>query len=211
MYAKKNSGMKVVATLLAIALLIGGVIGGTVAWLIAQTQTVTNTFTVGNITIDLEETVGTEGVKSAKNQAVTNNNFKIVPGATQEKDPVVTVEQGSEKCYVYVCVENNLVLGTTTVGTLNIDTAKWEAIGTTGNKTVYRYSEVVDAAAADKELPVFTTVSYANTITAGDMTTLANKTIVISAYAHQSENLTDGTTTTDAAAKAHFGITSTNP
>lgn len=211
MYAKKNSGMKVVATLLAIALLIGGVVGGTVAWLIAQTQTVTNTFTVGNITIDLEETVGTEGVKSAKNQAVTNNNFKIVPGATQKKDPVVTVEQGSEKCYVYVCVENNLVLDTTTVGTLNIDTAKWVAIGTTGNKTVYRYFEVVDAAAADKALPVFTTVSYANTITAGDMTTLANKTIVISAYAHQSENLTDGTTTTDAAAKAHFGITSTNP
>lgn len=211
MYAKKNSGMKVVATLLAIALLIGGVVGGTVAWLIAQTQTVTNTFTVGNITIDLEETVGTEGVKSAKTQAVTNNNFKIVPGATQEKDPVVTVEQGSEKCYVYVCVENNLVVGTTTVGTLDIDTDKWKAIGTTGNKTVYRYSDVVDAAAADKALPVFTTVSYANTITAGDMTTLANKTIVISAYAHQSENLTDGTTTTDAAAMTHFGITSANP
>lgn len=201
---------KIVAIVLVAVLVFGCGVGTTLAWLIDQTNTVTNTFAVGNITIDLQETVGTE-VKSAKTENVVNNNFKIVPGASQEKDPVVIVRKDSEKCYVYVCVVNNLVVNGTTVGTLNIDSTKWTEIGTDGNKIVYRYFEVVDAEVAEKELPVFTTVSYANTITAADMTNLENATIVVSAYAHQSENVTDGITVIDAAAKTHFGITTANP
>lgn len=209
MYAKKNSGKKIVVTLLAVVLLIGCTVGGTLAWLSAQTSTVTNTFAVGNINIDLEETIN--GTKtSAKTSDVTNNNFKIVPGATESKDPVVTVEKGSEKCYVYVCVENNLVVNDTIVGTLNIDSSKWTTVATSGNKTVYRYYQVVDASAADVELPVFTTVTYSSDINASNINTLKDKTIAISAYAHQSENVSDYNTTTDAAAMTHFGVTTGN-
>ena len=208
---KNNVSMKVVTLVLAAVLVFGCAVGGTLAWLIAQTNTVTNTFAVGNIVIDLQETVngvnGQDQKESAKTQAVTNNNYKIVPGASQTKDPTVIVEKGSETCYVYVCVENNLVVNGTIVGALNIDAAKWSVVGTQGNKTVYRYKEAVDATSGNVTLPVFTTVSYANTITVADMKTLKDKTVVISAYAHQSENVEDGTTTTDAAAKAHFGLT----
>lgn len=204
---KNNVSMKVVTLVLAAVLVFGCAVGGTLAWLIAQTNTVTNTFAVGNIVIDLQETVNGQK-ESAKTQAVTNNNYKIVPGASQTKDPTVIVEAGSEKCYVYVCVENNLVVNGTIVGTLNIDTpSTWRVVGISGNKTVYCYKEAVDATSGNVTLPVFTTVSYANTITVADMTTLKDKTVVISAYAHQSENVEDGTTTTDAAAKAHFGLT----
>ena len=50
MYAKKKSvSMKVVVLLLAVVLLIGCTIGGSVAYLMANTNTVTNTFVVGNI------------------------------------------------------------------------------------------------------------------------------------------------------------------
>lgn len=201
----KKNAKKVILAVLAVVLVFGCGVGATLAWLIAQTNTVTNTFAVGNITIDLEETVGGQKA-SAKVNAVTNSNFKIVPGASEKKDPVVTVEKGSEKCYVYVCVENNLVVSGTTVGTLDIDTSKWEVVRTKDNKTVYRYEGVVDAAASDVELPVFNTVSYATSITVADMTTLKDKTIVISAYAHQSEHVDNGTTTTDAAALVHFGL-----
>lgn len=205
MYAKKNSGKKVVLTLLAIVLLISGAVGGTVAWLVSNTNTVTNTFTVGKITIDLEETINGNRT-SAKEAAVENEGFKIVPGASEAKDPVVTVEAGSEKCYVYVCVDNQLVIGGVTVGILDIDPQQWQNVCTNGTKTVYRYAEEVDAATADQELPVFTTVTYADTITAETISSLNGKNIVISAYAHQSENVTEGHTVTDSEAKAHFGI-----
>ena len=205
MYEKKNISMKVVTLVLTAVLVFGCAVGGTLAWLIAQTNTVTNTFAVGNITIDLEETVNGQK-ESAKVNAVANSNFKIVPGASEAKDPVVTVEEGSEACYVYVCVENNLVVGNTTVGTLNIDTSKWEVVGTKDNNTVYRYTEVVNAATGAVELSVFTTVSYADSITMADMTTLKDKTIVISAYAHQSQHVDGGIATTNAAALSHFGL-----
>ena len=207
----KKNVKKVILTVLAVALVFGCGVGATLAWLIAQTNTVTNTFAVGNITIDLQETVGTTGKHSAKLNPVTNNNFKIVPGASEAKDPTVIVEKGSEKCYVYVCVENNLVVNGTIVGTLNIDTpSTWRVVGTSGNKTVYCYKEAVDAAAAKVELPVFDTVTYADTIVVDDMDDLAGKTVVISAYAHQSEHVDNGTNTTDAEALEHFELSTSN-
>ncbi len=203
----KNNVKKVFLTVLVVVLVFGCGVGTTLAWLIAQTNTVTNTFAVGNITIDLQETVDGEPA-SAKRNPVKNDNYKIVPGASQSKDPKVIVEKGSEKCYVYVCVENNLVVNGTIVGTLNIDTLnKWRVVGTSGNKTVYCYKEAVDATNDNVKLPVFDTVTYADTIAVGDMDDLAGKTVVISAYAHQSENVGGGTTTTDAAALAHFKLT----
>jgi hypothetical protein len=206
----KKNVKKVILTVLAVVLVFGCGVGATLAWLVAQTNTVTNTFAVGNIAIDLQETVGTTGKQSAKLDSVTNNNFKIVPGASEAKDPTVIVEAGSEKCYVYVCVENNLVVNGKTVGTLDINTSTWEVIGTQDNKTVYRYYEVVDAANDKADLPVFTTVSYDKDISVGDMTILKDKTVVISAYAHQSEHVDNGTTTTDAEALAYFELSTSN-
>lgn len=117
MYAKKNSGMKVAATLLAIVLLISCAVGGTIAWLMDSTKEVTNTFTVGDINIDL-----TEAGTSAKNTPFTKDDFKIVPGATEEKDPEVTVKAGSEACYVFVKVtESN-----NETGTENLKYVTWE-------------------------------------------------------------------------------------
>ena len=77
--------------LLAVTLLIGCAIGGTVAWLTATTDTVTNTFTYGDINIELAETTG--------------DNYKIIPGVDISKDPKVTVEGGSEDCWLFVKVK----------------------------------------------------------------------------------------------------------
>lgn len=84
---KKSLNMKPIAMLLAIGLLVGSAIGGTLAWLTSTPDPVTNTFTVGNIEIDLTETY---------------DDFKMVPGCTINKDPVVTVEAGSEDAWVFV-------------------------------------------------------------------------------------------------------------
>ena len=84
---------KMFVTMLAVVLLVGCIIGGTVAWLTDQTDPITNTFTYGDINIELTESTG--------------KDYKIVPGVNIKKDPKVTIKGGSEPCYVFVKVEDN--------------------------------------------------------------------------------------------------------
>lgn len=89
---------KTVALLLAAVLVLGAAIGGTVAWLTDTTESVENTFTAGNVDIELAET---------KPEGQT---AKMVPGATIDKDPKVTVKANSEACYVFVKIEESATL-----------------------------------------------------------------------------------------------------
>lgn len=84
---------KALISVVALAVVFCCAIGGTIAWLTDQTQEVKNTFTVGNINIDLAETTG--------------ETYKMVPGNDLEKDPKVTVEADSEACYLFVKVEKS--------------------------------------------------------------------------------------------------------
>lgn len=88
---------KSLALFLSLALVIGGVIGGTMAWLTDKSSDLVNTFTNSDIAITLTET-------NAENNA---NSYKMVPGYTISKDPKVTVEAGSEKCYLFVKLEKS--------------------------------------------------------------------------------------------------------
>ena len=67
--------------------------GATLAWLTAKTSSVTNTFTYGDINIELKETTG--------------ESYKMVPGNTIAKDPKVTVKANSEACWLFVKVEKS--------------------------------------------------------------------------------------------------------
>ena len=89
MRTKKSIGTKAFVLLLTVVLLIGCAVGGTLAWLVTAPKTVTNTFTAGNINIDLKE---------------TKTDFKMVPGNYIEKDPIITVDGGSEPCWLFVKV-----------------------------------------------------------------------------------------------------------
>ncbi len=80
-----------IALVLAVFALMLGSVFGTLAWLTAESDTVTNTFTTSNITVTLKETTGTE--------------YKMVPGCEIRKDPEVTVATGSEPCYLFVKLE----------------------------------------------------------------------------------------------------------
>ena len=60
---------KLVVAMLAVTLLIGCAIGGTVAWLTDKTTAVTNTFTYGDINIELTEGVTAESkVRGAREE-----------------------------------------------------------------------------------------------------------------------------------------------
>lgn len=102
-YAASGKGrMKFVAALLAVILLMGSVAGGTVAWLIASSGSVVNTFTYGDINIKLEETDPETG-----NPEEEGNEYKMLPGIDIDKDPKVTVLKDSEDCWLFVRLEES--------------------------------------------------------------------------------------------------------
>lgn len=98
---------KVLALLLcAVALVVGSVMG-TLAYLTYTTEVVQNTFTVGNVTIDLDEAAVKEDGTYVTNEAnrVKSNKYHLLPGHTYIKDPTVTVKAGSDDCYVRMKVQ----------------------------------------------------------------------------------------------------------
>lgn len=99
----KRFNVKVIALLLALMLTVGGVIGGTVAWLIASPDPVVNTFTYGDINIELDET----DTKLDNDDDDTTNDYKMMPGQTITKDPVITVKDGSEDMWLFVKLEKS--------------------------------------------------------------------------------------------------------
>ena len=92
MYAKKSVSMKIVVLLLAVVLLIGCVAGGTLAYLMAKSSTVNNTFVAGEIgTLNLSETTG--------------NSYTVTPGVDITKDPTVTFDGNNVPAYLFVKIE----------------------------------------------------------------------------------------------------------
>lgn len=84
---------KKLTTVLAIVLVVALSVAGTYAYLTDKTGPVVNTFTVGNVNIDLTESTG--------------GFYKMVPGTTIGKDPKVTVKENSEDCWLFVKVEKS--------------------------------------------------------------------------------------------------------
>ncbi|MGL4738483.1 MAG: SipW-dependent-type signal peptide-containing protein [Cellulosilyticaceae bacterium] len=208
---------------LVAALLIGScAITGTVAWFTAS-EDITNTFTVGDISMKLDETcMGNEEGHEAGHRTPEGQSYKVIPGTTVTKDPRVTIAANSEKCYVFVAVENQLqVKGTTggntvLVGDITIDSKKWAQVpGSVGDKVIYQYigpqatDGVVDAGSAEKVLEdVFTGVKIdGEKVTAENIEALNNKKIIVQAYAHQSENITKEQVIANA--QAHFAKATT--
>ena len=151
---------KKILTLVACAVLLVCIsVGATLAYLQATTDTVTNTFVAGNVTVDDPTTDLNDGLDEAKVDVygnkiakvndkevavkqkdgkwvdanteadlgitgtpefvtrVINNQYKLVAGHTYIKDPTVHVRAGSEPCYVFVKVTNDIeaIEGTETI------------------------------------------------------------------------------------------------
>ena len=166
-------------------------IGGTIAWLTDSTQEVENTFTVGNIDITLKET-GTTLV-----DGVDTKSFKMVPGNVLEKDPTVTVEGGSEECWLFVEVTESENLDSFITYAIANDWTELDAVGEDGDVYAVVYRKV----AADEDDQVFAVLSGENggTVTVKDGVTKAmmndieedkatEPTLTFKAYAIQAAN-----------------------
>lgn len=88
-------------------LLVVASVFGTVAYMTSKDQ-VKNTFTVGKVAINLDEAKVTEDGKPVEGaDRVKENSYKLLPGLTYTKDPMVTVLDGSEASYVRMKVTFN--------------------------------------------------------------------------------------------------------
>lgn len=180
---RRSVSSRAFIALLALVLVIGCVAGGTVAWLVAKTEPVVNTFTYGNINIALAETTGEE--------------YKIIPGKDIPKDPKVTVEGGSEACYLFVKVEAS---GTFVTGKVTYAIDKdWTALpGVNGV-----YYRLVDAVTEDTAFSVLEgdKITVLDTLTKDDIKDIAasHPTLTFTAYAVQQENIADAAAAWEAA------------
>ena len=160
---RRRNTLKPMLIAMAVVLLLGCVTGGTLAWLTAKTDKVVNTFTVGDINIDLAES--------------PNLDLKMIPGHTITKDPVVTVKANSEKCYLFIKVTESdnfddfmsyAVIETTD------DVPAWNKV--TGQDGVYY--RVVEASNADQTFNVLVNnqVTVKDSVTKSDMNGLTTTT-----------------------------------
>lgn len=184
---------KGLALVLALTLLVVGVVAGTLAWLTAQTAPVVNTFTYGDINIDLTE---------------TNETYKMVPGYDIHKDPKAKVLAGSEECFLFVKLDESTNFDTY----LKYDIADdWTAL-TDVNGVYYRE---VKTAEMDKDYSVLKgdKVTVKDTVTKEQMNALDNgtaakPTLTITAYASQ---LYKNATTEFPVAEAWANVNPTTP
>ena len=187
---RRSVSSRAFIALLALVLVIGCVAGGTVAWLVATSDTVTNTFTYGDINITLAETTG--------------EDYKIIPGTNIAKDPKVTVAADSEACWLFVKVEETGTFVADKV-TYAIANGWTQGDGTEIPSNVY-YREVSaeDAKTGVNYYVLAGNATYPNGVitVSADLTKenipAANPTLKITAYAVQKENIT---TAADAWAK----------
>ena len=173
----------IIALALCLALALG--IGGTMAYLTATTTAVVNTFTIGNVGLELKVEKG--DLVDGKHQ------FKMIPGNTIEKDPTVTVTAGSEDCWLFV----KLVKANDFDTYLTYAMAEgWtELTGVEGVAGVY-YRKVTQSETA-QEFAVLANnqVTVKNTVVQSD--SFVAPTLTISAAAIQQANIADAKTAYD--------------
>lgn len=192
---------------------------GTMAYLTSADEVV-NTFTVGNVQIKLDEAAANAD-GSLYDQGVTRvkaNSYKLLPGHTYHKDPMVTVLKGSESSYIKMTVtftksaELDAIFAPAGADMTSIfngyDSSNWIAKGNTKDATAntrtyeFWYKEAVAAPDAPVALDaLFDEIVVPGSITNTQLATIEGMTITVNAYAIQA----DGFDTPEAAWAAYEG------
>ena len=203
---------KILVACLCVALAVLTIAGTTLAYLTSQ-ETVTNTFTVGKVEIKLDEAkANADGTLVPNADRVKENSYKLLPGHTYNKDPMVTVLKGSESSYIKMTVtftkaaELDAIFAPTGADLTSIfngyDSTNWIYKGntedTTANTRTYEfwYKEAVAAPTADVALDaLFDQIKAPDSLTNSDLNNLKDLKITVNAYAIQA----DGFATAEAA------------
>ena len=206
-----KTARKVLVLALCAVLLVSATIMGTMAYL-TSTDVVTNTFTVGNVQIKLDEAeANPDGSLVPNADRVKANSYKLLPGHTYNKDPMVTVLKGSESAYIKMTVTFTKSAALDAIfapdGGANMpsifkgyDSTNWIYKGNTedtkNDTRTYEfwYKEAVDAPNSDVALdPLFDKIVVPGTITNAQLATIEGMNITVNAYAIQADGFADAT------------------
>ncbi|MBR2912573.1 MAG: hypothetical protein IKC40_01460 [Oscillospiraceae bacterium] len=185
---EKRYGKKALILVSALTMAMTATVGGTVAWLVAKTDKVTNTFTYGDINIELEETDTSKTPNDEADQGDTDNDpntntYEMVPGTKIKKDPTITVEGDSEACWLFVELEESanfadFMTYEMTAGWTELEDGVWY------RTTTYKETDQEFGVLKNNE------VTVKDTITKADLNALTDTTyptLTVTAYAVQYE------------------------
>lgn len=185
------------ALLLALCavLLVAASVLGTMAYLTSRAE-VTNTFTVGSVSITLDEAPVDANGKETTGARVTTNSYKLMPGHEYDKDPTIHVAQNSEDCWLFVQITDEIaaIQDADTIAT-QMATNGWTLVDADAN--VYAHNAI---AKAGNNVVVFESFKIKGDVKNDALAAYANKTIKVIAYAVQA----DGFDTAAAAWTAAF-------
>ena len=186
---------KTIALALVLVMAFGVTMGGTFAYLTSQTEVVTNTFTIGNVKITLDEVkVDVYGAPLTGNDAGrgTANTYKLIPGHTYVKDPTIHVTKGSEEAWLFVKVVDEIVdIQDTKTVAAQMAANGWFAVN--GVDNVFAYNNKVDAREATEDIDIKVFENF-KVLSTADVAAYAEKTITVQAYAIQADGFADAAT-----------------
>lgn len=185
---------KKLTTVLAIVLVVALSVAGTYAYLTAQTDTVTNTFTAAGLASEFsldesrahQQPDGSYTLDAA--DRVQENTYSVVPKVNLAKDPTVHVMlEKNVGAYVFLAVDNNLGDGLTAT----IDDTQWTALNKTytangAEWTIYYKQLAGSATPAQVDINVLANQQ----IVVGDTVAENCGNIVFNAYLTQSAGFT---------------------
>lgn len=207
---------KALALALCAVLLVVSTVFVTMAFL-TSTDSVTNTFTFGQVGILLDEAdvdkngdIVAGGDRTSTTDRVKENEYHLIPGHSYTKDPTIHVDSDSEDCWLFVKLKNDLELiiageetysaenAADTVYTIEAQMSKngWTCIDTANN--IWAYKEVVSANANVYVFDSFELVDNANvsdyaTTKDAEGNVTGGTTIDVTAYAVQADGFTTAT------------------
>ena len=170
------------ALLLALCavLLVAASVFGTIAYL-TDTEAVTNTFTVGQISMSMDEAKVNEAGQKLNTEdevwetgdtyadRVTDNTYHLLPGMTYSKDPIIHVDANSENAYIFIKVDNNGIeaIEETAAGYTNVAAQilanRWTWWRNDGN--VHYFYQEYTKGQDDNELEVFQQFKVGDSVT----------------------------------------------
>ena len=198
----KTKSKALLLTLCAVLLVTASVLG-TMAFLTSKDEVV-NTFSVGQVKITLDEAKANPDGSLVDGARVKANSYKLLPGHTYNKDPMVTVLEGSEDSYIKMTVtfskanELDAIFAPAGANLTSIfngyDSANWLYKGNTEDATAdtrtyeFWYKETVDAPDSDVPLDaLFDSITVPGSITNEQLKSIEDMTITVNAYAIQAD------------------------
>lgn len=180
----KSNRKALLLTLCAILLVVGTAVGSLAYF--TDSEAVANTFTVGNVAIELHETG-----ESTREDGTIGKDYHLLPGHTYLKDPTITVDADSVECYLFVKVVNGIEAIETKVEADTVAAqmaAKgWKPVKDVANVYVYAVGEAdKTTVSAETKVTVFENFTIdGSTVTNTVLAPYKDATITVTAYAVQ--------------------------